>query len=265
MKILIVVTVIFIAFTLPALSCDIDLCTKTSESYKAFIKVNRDKDGYIENRSLFIKQHNKTIFSDVSFDYYSFGDYGEDSKQYVIKDLNKNGIPDLVTTTYTGGSRCCYILNIYELGPLLKRIFTIEANHHGYELKDLNHDGVFEILYRDPTLMCEGNEFYHCPTSAAGLVVFEWTEKGYKVSSRLMKKEPLKNYASNILDEGMFDVKFIQYMANMSYSGNMDLAFRRISNDWPKNNMDFHAFKKKFISLLNESPYWKEFQSELNH
>lgn len=262
MKILIII-ISFIIFVSPVFSCDIDLCTRTSGNYKAFIKVNRNGEGYIESRSLFIKQNKKIIFSDVSFDYYSFGDYSEDSKKYFIKDLNNNGIPDLVTTTYTGGSRCCYILNIYELGPSLKRIFTIEANHHGYEIQDLNHDGAFEILYRDPTLMCEGNDFYHCPTSAAGLVIFEWTEKGYKVSSRLMKKGPLKNYTSNILDEGMFDVKFIQYMADMSYSGNMHLAFRKIRKVWPKNRMDYFTFKKKFVSFLNESPYWKEFQREL--
>ncbi len=88
------------------------------------------------------KHNGKIFFSDVSNYCYFFEDSGKDN---FIKDLNKNDIPDLVTTTYTGGSRCCYILNIYELGPSLKRIFTIEANHHGYEIQDLNHDGSFEI------------------------------------------------------------------------------------------------------------------------
>ena len=255
-----IIFLIIIFFISPVFSCSIDLCTRTSEKYRAFIKTNRDHEGNIEDRSFYIKHNGKIIFSDVSNYRYFFEDSGKDN---FIKDINNNGIPDLVTTTYTGGSRCCYILNIYELGSSLKRIFTIEANHHGYEIQDLNHDGAFEILYRDPALMCEGNDFYHCPTSAAGLVIFEWTENGYKVSSRLMKKGPLKNYTSHILDEGMFDVKFIQYMADMSYSGNMDLAFRKIRENWPKNHMDYFTFKKKFVSLLNESAYWKEFQRRL--
>lgn len=261
MNLIFVLTLTF--FMLPTFACDSDLCTRTSGDYKAFIKVNRDREGYIEDRSFYIKQSGKTIFSDISHNNYYFGAVGENHKKYSIQDINNNGTADLVTTTYTGGSRCCYILNIYELGHSLKRIFTIEANHHGYEIQDLNHDGTFEILYRDPTLMCEGNEFYHCPTSAAGLVIFEWTEKEYKISSRLMQKKPLKNYTSNILDEGMFDVKFIQYMADMSYSGNMDLAFRRVKKVWPKSRMDYFTFKKKFVSLLNESSYWKEFQKDL--
>jgi hypothetical protein len=254
----------FILLTLSAFPCDVDLCIRTSGTYKAFIKTNRDKEGYIENRTFFIKQNEKIVFSDVSFDQYSFGDAIEDSSKYVIKDINDNGIPDLVTTTYTGGSRCCYILNIYELGPTFKRIFSIETNHHGYEMKDINHDGLFEILYKDPVLGCEGSELYHCPTSASGLIIFEWRKNGYKVSNRLMKKEPLKDYASNIYDEGMFDVNFVQYMADMSYTGNMDLAFKKIAAIWPKAHSDFLEFKKKFISILRTSSYWNGFQKAVN-
>jgi hypothetical protein len=250
-------------FTLSAFPCDVDLCTRTSGTYKAFIKTNRDKEGYIENRTFFIKQNGKIIFSEVSFDQYSFGDASEDHRKYLIKDLNNNGIPDLVTTTYTGGSRCCYILNIYELGPALHRIFSIETNHHGYDIQDINHDGFFEILYRDPVLGCEGSELYHCPTSASGLVVFEWRKNGYKVSSALMKRKPLRDYATAIYNNGMFDVDFIQYMADMSYSGNMDLAFKKVEAIWPKNHSSFLQFKKKFISILTSSAYWNEFQSSI--
>jgi hypothetical protein len=250
-------------FSLSTFPCDVDLCTRTSGAYKAFIKTNRDNEGYTENRTFFIKQNGKTIYSEVSFDQIFFGDSMEDPSKYVIKDLNGNGIPDLVTTKYTGGSRCCYILNIYELGPTLKRIFSIETNQHGYEIKDINHDGLYEILFRDPVLGCEGSEFYHCPTSASGLVIVEWIKNGYKVSSRLMKKNPLRFYASAIYDKGMFDVDFIQYMADMSYSGNMEQAFKKIAVIWPKSHSDFLEFKKKFISILNSSSYWKEFQNSL--
>lgn len=262
MKILFYLSLVLFAF--PTFPCDVDLCKRTSGAYKVFIKTNRDKEGHIENRSFFIKQNGNIVFSDVSFDQFSFGDMMEDSSKYVIKDINNNGIPDLVTTTYTGGSRCCYILNIYELGPSLNRIFSIETNHHGYEIKDINHDGLFEILYRDPVLGCEGSELFHCPTSAAGLIIFEWTKNGYKVSSRLMKIKPLSDYASNIYDGVMFDVNFIQYMADMSYSGNMDLAFKKIEPNWPKTHSDFLEFKKKFISILKTSSYWNEFQKNLN-
>lgn len=262
MKILFYLSLVL--FTFSSFPCDVDLCTRTSGAYKAFINTNRDKEGYIENRAFFIKKNGKIIFSEASFDQYSFGDMMEDSNKYVIKDLNNNGIPDLVTTTYTGGSRCCYILNIYELGPTFNRIFSIETNHHGYEIKDINYDGFFEILYRDPVLECEASGLYHCPTSASGLVIFEWRKNGYKVSSPLMKKNPLRNYASAIYNNGMFDVNFIQYMADMSYSGNMDLAFKKIEPIWPKTHSDFLEFKKKFISSLKTSSYWNEFQKALN-
>ncbi|MFZ4712218.1 MAG: hypothetical protein ACOYL6_00770 [Bacteriovoracaceae bacterium] len=61
----------------------------------------------------------------------------------------------------------------------------------------------------------------------------------------------------------MFDVDFIQYMADMSYSGNMDLAFKKVEAIWSKNHSSFLEFKKKFISILNSSPYWNEFQSSI--
>jgi len=43
-----------------------------------------------------------------------------------------------------------------------------------------------------------------------------------------MKRNPLRDYAIAIYNNGMFDVDFIQYMADMSYSGNMDLAFKKV-------------------------------------
>ncbi len=61
----------------------------------------------------------------------------------------------------------------------------------------------------------------------------------------------------------MFDVNFIQYMADMSYSGNIDLAFKKVEAIWPKNHASFLEFKKKFISILNSSSYWNEFQSSI--
>jgi hypothetical protein len=261
MKILFLLSLI--SFVLPVLSCDIDLCTRTSGNYQAYIKINRDKEGYTEGRSIYIKRNGKTIFSDRSFDYYYFGDPNENHKKYFIKDLNSNGIPDLVTTTYTGGSRCCYLLNIYELGPTLKRIFTIDTNYHGYEIRDLDHDGFFEILYQDPVLMCEGNNFLHCPESASGTIIFQWDGEKYKISNKLMKKAPIKAIKPNISDEGLFELEFIQYMADMSYTGNIELALKIAEESWPKSHSDFLKFKKQFISILNESQYWRKFQKEL--
>jgi hypothetical protein len=76
-----------------------------------------------------------------------------------------------------------------------------------------------------------------------------------------MKKSTLRDYASAIYNNGMFSVDFIQYMADMSYSGNLDLAFKKVEAIWPRNHSSFLEFKKKFISILNSSAYWNEFQT----
>jgi hypothetical protein len=78
-----------------------------------------------------------------------------------------------------------------------------------------------------------------------------------------MKRNPLRDYASAIYHNGVFDVDFIQYMADMIYSGNMDLAFKKVEAIWPKNHSSFLEFKKKFISILTSSACWNEFQSSI--
>ena len=56
-----------------------------------------------------------------------------------------------------------------------------------------------------------------------------------------MKKNPLRDYASAIYNNGLFDENFIQYMADMSYSGNIDLAFKKVEG--LKHNELFDAKK----------------------
>lgn len=54
----------------------------------------------------------------------------------------------LFTMQYTGGAHCCWIYQIYELTPTLRRLFDGEEYENiGYELYpiDLDHDGIYEF------------------------------------------------------------------------------------------------------------------------
>lgn len=65
-----------------------------------------------------------------------------------LLDLDKDGNEDLVLRLFSGGAHCCFGYQIYSLGKLMKKLGDLKLNDCGetIELKDVNGDGVWEIL-----------------------------------------------------------------------------------------------------------------------
>ena len=77
-------------------------------------------------------------------------------------DLNKDGYPDLVVETFSGGAHCCLGTQVYSLQPdaavlILKKP---ESNAGGY-FEDLDSDGIFEFITYDDSFA-----YQYCPYAA---------------------------------------------------------------------------------------------------
>lgn len=65
-----------------------------------------------------------------------------------LLDLDKDGNEDLVLRLFSGGAHCCFSYQIYSLGKMARKMGDLKLHDCGetIELKDVNGDGVWEIL-----------------------------------------------------------------------------------------------------------------------
>lgn len=65
-----------------------------------------------------------------------------------LLDLDKDGLEDLILKDFSAGAHCCYTLQIYSLGKILKKLGELKLLDCGEKIKlqDLDGDGLWEIL-----------------------------------------------------------------------------------------------------------------------
>src|SRR4051812_22051477 len=81
----------------------------------------------------------------------------------VVRDLDGDGEPEVVYSSFWGGAHCCFIAQVYRFDPKRDRYRTVSRNFAdlGYRLRDLEHDGRVEWLSVD-------KRFAYAFTSFAG-------------------------------------------------------------------------------------------------
>jgi len=186
---------------------------------------------------------------------------------YSGKDINGNGIPDLVVTKWNGGAHCCNFLSVFELGDTeLKKLITVDGGSYYFQLKDFDRDKIPEIEFWDWPIDYLFNSF---ADSAQGRVFLKFINGKYHVSSRLMyRKRPNKEHLDklkaeikrNFRDMGdKVPYELLNIMMELSYTGYKELAIKLAEETWPKDRRDLDKFKKEFKSALKNSNYWSEF------
>ena len=69
------------------------------------------------------------------------------------KDINGDGIPDLVVEEFSGGAHCCSSYLIFSLGKEFKKLTVGEGeNLEGFEFRDIDGDNVYELVGNRPDL-----------------------------------------------------------------------------------------------------------------
>lgn len=62
-----------------------------------------------------------------------------------VRDITRDGVPEVVISTWSGGAHCCYTTAAYSAGPELRQLLSLDTGNCGGEFSDLNGDGVFEF------------------------------------------------------------------------------------------------------------------------
>lgn len=218
-----------------------------------------------------IKKNNHQIYQlkEVGH-YFSIGNEFSDKEKgvYVIQDVNKNGIPDLIISENAMGTVCCHILHIIELGKKMKETKIIAGNN-SIRFFDFDKDGIDEIEFWDNVIV---GAFASTAGSPLGRVVYKYDRESnnYKIAPNLMRKSLNINWLNKqkkkIAQEANektpdLSYTFLETLIDLSYSGHFDQALKTIEEFSPRFKRNAIELKKEFRLVLDSSEYWREFSS----
>ncbi len=182
---------------------------------------------------------------------------------------------ELVVVNWTGGAHCCYTLSIIALEDQPFLIQEIELEHSWPDFKDLNKDGILELLISDWTFAYWKIPFAQSPAPQITLGfngrrwVFEprWNKKARpSPNDFLASQAKIKQaFVDTKLDASLGDredtgapVLLWTEMLNLIYSGNADLALKLFDSAWPADSPHKKKFQCEFGRQLGQSPFFED-------
>ena len=183
-------------------------------------------------------------------------------------DIERNGHPNVIIESYSGGAHCCFSTEVYDLGETLVPIGLPPSpggNAPG-EFVDLNGDGIYEFVSADDSFAYA----YCCfAASPAVLVVLGYcaAEQRYgPVSSEypaLYCDEIARDTAraevalAGGVDggwDGTGKCEILPLVLDYLYSGDPDSAWAALERFYPSSDRD--AFRAEIEDVVNASPYY---------
>ena len=250
------------------------------------LKLIRTKEAEDSKRFDKIEISNKTnkVFTEINYEFeiYSLngdGEFGNDLNRLILKDINKDGLQDLIVSSFSGGAHCCYELYIFGLGAEFKNLFKLDGGSSGFQIKDINNDGIYEIITKDWNFA-----YWEAPyaLSPATEIIFTYNNGKYILAIDLMRNRISdSNYIlqlgrqikSKFDKEDTSDGKLIQQgipvdlwkgMLDLIYTGNGDKAFNLVDIAWPETKEGKNQFIHEFKVQLAKSKYWLEIKKMNN-
>jgi hypothetical protein len=222
-----------------------------------------------DNREkLVIEKDGRVVFShkEVGSHFY-FGnrfDFKVKNDVYSGHNITGNNIPNLVISKWTGGSHCCHVLYIFEIGTKFRKIAAIRAGAYPIRLVDYQKRGIYAIEFWDNPI---DGIFASSAFSPPGRVVVEFVNGNYQIAERLMftgllSRKNLKVRKAKIRylladsDSPDLPYELLETMMNLSYSGHIQLAMETVAEIWPADRPGLKKFKDEFRSALEKSSYW---------
>ncbi|MCX6715673.1 MAG: VCBS repeat-containing protein [Candidatus Taylorbacteria bacterium] len=193
-------------------------------------------------------------------------DVGE-LKSKALKDITGDGKPELVFTSYSGGSHCCSHNYIIGLTDPIHFYLNLDTGDSGIVFKDLNHDGKMEIeTYEDIFA------YWHTSFGASPMprVVLSLQDDVYKPDTKLIRESAppdaeIRAKAAEVTSwSGAAgpDVSW-KYAIDLIYSGNIISARKYVDLAWRENG-EFKTkeeFWQELTDQIHKSPYYSDLHS----
>lgn len=245
------------------------LTLESKESFRDFVaSIYEDKKN--SDQYIIVQQLDQVVFFENGHSY----NIGQEDINGLTplttmgKDINGNGIPDLVIYQFTGGAHCCERYYVFELGEKFKRVATIDNIEFGHFEKQKNRKDLifdtYEIIFK----------YWHTSYAQSALpsVKLRFCDEKYRLADDLMRKPPpsrtkLIKLADSIrkddwtskktFDETVPPILWIS-MLDLIYSGNAESAYKLFDLAWPPGIKGKEKFLDEFNKNLANSEYWSE-------
>jgi len=195
-----------------------------------------------------------------------------------FSDVTGDKKPDLVLQSYSEKDSCSNVYSVFSMEDDFKLMAEIKGLSEGISFKDLNNDGVPELLGSDCTFL---NWWANFGNETAPQVILEYKNGVFVLAAGLMKKSPpldeeMQEYAAANKNE--FISYVWDYMLKLIYGGNGDKAWAfydmvEWNEDWEDtmtdagrstDKTDKGDFLEAFKEHLSTSPYWEEIKKMNN-
>ncbi len=191
-----------------------------------------------------------------------------DIKSKAIKDITGDGIPDLILEAYSGGAHCCSHNYIIELSNPISILLDLDTGDNGIEFKDLNHDGMMEIVTYEDTFSYWNTDFADSPMP---LVILSLQHGEYKADPVFMRKPAptdaeIRKMADTITSwNSAVDYNMPwKYALDLIYSGNLKSARKYVDFAWRADNSGDFKTKDDFWAELKNQIQQSMYYSDLS-
>jgi len=185
------------------------------------------------------------------------------------------GQPDLIVSSFTGGAHCCTTHWVFELGPELKLLATLNDTNDDEAHFEQLKDGRYYYITADWT-------FAYWPTcfacSPSEVVKLRWTSDAngggfHLATDRMHRAAPTQAEwnkelaaAQKAVNDGAVDDvgrALWGVVLDLIYTGNSDQAWKFVNALGPKAQQKPFPALADFCALLKQSPYWPDLQPTL--
>lgn len=182
------------------------------------------------------------------------------------RDLNRDGLPDLVVSEWSGGAHCCFTTTVYSVGSEVRTILSLSSGNCGAgEFRDLDGDGTWEFLTCDDQWAYAYCSFAESPFPIV-VMTYDPTRREY-VPATPRFATYLRGDTNAILEEARRELTpgkppdldrctVLGPALALIYEGRLDagVAFIRELYRRP----DREAFEQETLHRVRSSPLWVE-------
>jgi len=195
------------------------------------------------------------------------------------KDINHDGIDEIIVIGHTGLGNCCSHASIHALGEKIANdVGRLELKYTDeFSFKDLDKDSIPEILFKDPTF---GEWNAPLEKSPMPMTIWKWHDgryqlANYRFSDYLLKEitkadlkeldDRMKNWAEKDYKENPElyknpPVKLWEVMLDYIYAGKIETADSLFEAKWPEQISGQNKFNREFQTKLRSGVHWQDLE-----
>ncbi len=192
---------------------------------------------------------------------------------FSVGDFSGDKIPDILEETFTGGAHCCWKYRAFIKEEKGVKALNLDERDHGLLSKDVNDDGIYELIGSDSTFNYWKTAYATSPAPEV-ILSYDKESSSFKLNLDLMKKPAptQEDFSKKIAliesdEDGAINSEIVGvspilwgYMLDLIYTSNEKLAWEFLDQAWSNSEKEKINFKKEFQNQLKKSPYFKEIE-----